>query len=94
MQRVFNGLLAGLAATIVLFLLMVLKTKMGVMPDLNIINMIAVTMGGGTVLGWTYGKLLLNSTPRRRTCITVQDLADQLFPCLTMSSFRAAQTEF
>ena len=32
MQRVFNGLLAGLAATIALSLLMELKTKMGVMP--------------------------------------------------------------
>jgi hypothetical protein len=52
MQKVFNALLAGLGATIVLSLLMVLKTKMGVMPDLDIINMIAVTMGGGAALGW------------------------------------------
>jgi hypothetical protein len=52
MQRMFNGLLAALVATIVLSLLMVLKTKMGVMPDLNIIKMIAGTMGGGAALGW------------------------------------------
>ena len=58
MQRVFNGLLAGLAATIVLSLLMVLKTKMGVMPDLDIINMIAVTMGGGAALGWAVHSII------------------------------------
>jgi len=58
MQRVFNGLLAGMAATIVLSLLMVLKTKMGVMQDLDIINMIAVTIGGGAALGWAVHSII------------------------------------
>lgn len=52
MKKMFNSVLAGLVATVVLSLLMVLKTKMGVMPDLDIIRMIVGTMGGGAALGW------------------------------------------
>jgi hypothetical protein len=47
-----NGILAGLAATIVLSVLMIIKAKMGLMPDVNVIAMLAKTMGGGPATGW------------------------------------------
>ncbi len=46
------GLLSGFIATIVLSLLMVMKAKMGVMPDLNAIKMLASMMHGPMVMGW------------------------------------------
>lgn len=49
-----NGLLAGLAATVVLSALMVIKTAMGVMPELDVPKMIAGMMGRPELplLGW------------------------------------------
>ncbi len=52
MNKIVNGLLAGLSATVVLSLLMVLKGMMGMMPDLNVIAMLAKQMGGGPAMGW------------------------------------------
>lgn len=52
MKTYINGILAGLAATIVLSILMIIKAKMGVMPDVNVIAMLAKTMGGGAAMGW------------------------------------------
>lgn len=52
MKKMFNGMLAGLVATVVLSLLMMVKSKMGVMPELDNIKMLAGTMGGGAALGW------------------------------------------
>ena len=52
MKTYINGILAGLAATIVLSVLMIIKAKMGLMPDVNVIAMLAKTMGGGPAIGW------------------------------------------
>lgn len=52
MKNIINGLLAGLAATVVLSVLMVLKGMMGLMPDLNVIAMLSAQMGSGPVMGW------------------------------------------
>lgn len=52
MSNVVNGMLAGLVATVVLSLLMVLKNLMGLMPDLNVIAMLAKQMGTGPLMGW------------------------------------------
>ncbi len=53
MNKIVKGLIAGLVATIVLSLLMMIKAKMGLMPNLNIIHMLASKMGGAAVMGWT-----------------------------------------
>lgn len=58
MNRITKGLVAGFAATIVLSVLMVLKTAMGTMPELNLIVMLTGTANSimGTPLtaavGW------------------------------------------
>ena len=54
MSRTGNGLLAGLAATVVLSALMVMKATMGVMPELDLPKMIAGMMGkpDTPALGW------------------------------------------
>ena len=54
MSRIGKGLLAGLAATVVLSALMVMKTMMGVMPQLDLPKMIAGMMGApdSPMLGW------------------------------------------
>ncbi len=54
MGRIAEGLLAGLAATAVLSALMVMKVRMGIMPELDLPKMIAGTMGAPEtpVLGW------------------------------------------
>lgn len=54
MSRVSSGLLAGLAATVVLSALMVMKTMMGLMPELDLPKMIAGMMGSPDkpVIGW------------------------------------------
>lgn len=54
MERIAKGLLAGAAATVVLSALMIMKTMMGVMPDLDLPKMIAGMMGAPTIpiVGW------------------------------------------
>jgi hypothetical protein len=47
-----QGLIAGFVATLVLSALMLLKSMMGLMPDLNVIAMLAKMTGGGPVMGW------------------------------------------
>jgi hypothetical protein len=46
------GLISGLVATIALSIIMVVKTKMGVMPELNAIKMLAGMMGSSLIMGW------------------------------------------
>jgi hypothetical protein len=46
------GLISGFVATIVLSILMVMKAKMGVMPDLNAIKMLAGMMHAPLLMGW------------------------------------------
>ena len=54
MRDIPKGLLAGFVATVVLSLLMVLKTMMGLMPQLDLPKMLADMMGSPDmpVLGW------------------------------------------
>ena len=52
MNKLLKGILAGLVATIVLSVLMLVKAKMGLMPDVDIISMLAGAMGGSAVMGW------------------------------------------
>ncbi len=54
MKDIPKGLLAGLAATVVLSLLMVLKAMMGVMPQLDLPKMLAGMVGSPDMplIGW------------------------------------------
>ena len=52
MNKLKNAVLASLVATVVLSAMMLIKAKMGVMPELNIIQMLAGMMGAGAVVGW------------------------------------------
>ncbi|GAB4362499.1 MAG: hypothetical protein Kow0060_18780 [Methylohalobius crimeensis] len=52
MNNIARGIIAGLVATVVLSLLMMMKSAMGVMPKLDVIAMLAGMMGGIKALGW------------------------------------------
>lgn len=47
-----NGLIAGFVATVVLSVLFVMKAMMGVMPQMDVIAMLAGMMGMGAAMGW------------------------------------------
>lgn len=46
------GLISGLAATVVLSLIMIMKAGMGIMPQLNAIKMLAGMMHAPLAMGW------------------------------------------
>ncbi len=46
------GIISGFVATLALSIIMVVKTKMGVMPELNAIKMLASMMGSSLIMGW------------------------------------------
>lgn len=52
MNKFVKGIVAGLVATIVLSVLMIMKGKMGLMTDVNVIAMLASKMGGNSVMAW------------------------------------------
>jgi len=52
MNRNARGLIAGIIATAVLSALMLLKGAMGMLPQFNVIAMLANTLGGGPIVGW------------------------------------------
>jgi hypothetical protein len=52
MNKLTNGVIAGTVATVVLSVMMVMKGMMGVMPELDIISMLAGMMGASAVVGW------------------------------------------
>lgn len=52
MNNIAKGVIAGFAATVVLSLLMVMKSAMGLMPELDVISMVSSVMGGGLAMGW------------------------------------------
>lgn len=52
MTDIKGGLLAGFIATIVLSVLMIAKTMMGVMPELDVISMLSAMMGAPSAMGW------------------------------------------
>jgi Family of unknown function (DUF6789) len=52
-SNVWKGMVAGFVATVVLSLLMIMKSMMGVMPDLNVIAMLAKMMRAASpAAGW------------------------------------------
>ncbi len=46
------GVIAGFTATVVLSILMVMKAGMGIMPELNVIKMLAGMMNAPLIMGW------------------------------------------
>jgi len=52
MANAGKGIVAGLAATLVLSMIMVVKGMMGVMPGLNVIAMLGAMMNVGPAFGW------------------------------------------
>lgn len=52
MSTIKAGLVAGFSATVVLSAMMVGKTMMGVMPELDVIHMLSGMMGMPPVFGW------------------------------------------
>lgn len=52
MGSVGKGVIAGLAATAVLSVIMVAKGMMGLMPGLNVIAMLSNMMGTAPIMGW------------------------------------------
>jgi len=52
MTNLNNGFLAGFIATAVLSVMMVAKTMMGMMPELDVVVMLSMMMGAPIVVGW------------------------------------------
>lgn len=52
MNTMVKGMIAGLAATAVISLLMLMKTAMGLMPELNVISMLSSMMNSSAAMGW------------------------------------------
>jgi hypothetical protein len=52
MNNVSRGMVAGLAATIVLSMIMFMKGMMGLMPELNVIGMLAGMMESSATIAW------------------------------------------
>ena len=52
MGSVVKGMIAGLAATVVLSMIMIAKGMMGLMPELYVITMLSNMMGTAPVMGW------------------------------------------
>ncbi|MFN4128966.1 MAG: DUF6789 family protein, partial [Paracoccaceae bacterium] len=52
MQNIKAGLVAGFVATVVLSAMMVAKTMMGIMPELDVIAMLSAMMGAPALMGW------------------------------------------
>lgn len=52
MNNIGKGLIAGFVATVVLSALMLMKSAMGLMPQLDTVAMLSSMMGGGPTLGW------------------------------------------
>lgn len=51
-MNIRNGLIAGFVATVAISVLFVLKAMMGLMPQMDIIAMLAGAMGGSVVMAW------------------------------------------
>jgi hypothetical protein len=52
-SNIWKGMVAGFVATVVLSALMIMKSMMGLMPELNVIAMLAKMMGASSpVAGW------------------------------------------
>ena len=52
MNNIVTGMIAGFAGTVALSVLMIMKSAMGVMPNLDIIKMLAGMVGAPIAVGW------------------------------------------
>ena len=52
MDHIKSGMIAGFAATVVLSVMMIMKTAVGIMPELDVIHMIAGMLGASVFAGW------------------------------------------
>ena len=52
MINIVRGFAAGFAATVVLSILMLMKSAMGLMPELDVIAMLGGMMGTSPAMGW------------------------------------------
>jgi uncharacterized membrane protein YagU involved in acid resistance len=52
MNNIGKGVIAGFVATTILSMLMLMKSAMGVMPELDIVAMLGSMMGTGPAMGW------------------------------------------
>lgn len=52
MNKITAGLVAGFVATVVLSVMMLAKSMMGVMPELDVIAMLSTMMGAPAAMGW------------------------------------------
>lgn len=52
MNNIKAGFVAGFVATVVLSVMMVAKSMMGIMPELDVIAMLSAMMGTPSVMGW------------------------------------------
>ena len=52
MKTMSNALISAAVATVVLSILMIMKAAMGLMPDVNVIDMLAAQMNAGPAMGW------------------------------------------
>lgn len=52
MNNIVKGVIAGLVATTVLSLLMLMKSAMGIMPELDVIAMLSGMMNSSPAVGW------------------------------------------
>lgn len=52
MDNVLKGMISGFAATVALSVIMVMKSALGLAPELNIIAMLSGMLGVGPLLGW------------------------------------------
>ena len=52
MQSIFKGMLAGFVATAVMSALMMIKSMMDLMPELDVIAMLSRMMGSNAQTGW------------------------------------------
>lgn len=52
MNNIVRGFAAGFAATVVLSVLMLMKSAMGLMPELDVVAMLGGMMGTGPAMGW------------------------------------------
>lgn len=51
-MNIVKGFVAGFAATVALSVLMILKSMMGLMPNLDVVGMLGTMSGGGVTMGW------------------------------------------
>jgi uncharacterized membrane protein YagU involved in acid resistance len=52
MNNIGKGVIAGFVATVVLSAIMLMKSAMGLMPELDVITMLGRMMGAGAFVGW------------------------------------------